>query len=128
MLHIYLLHAPDFLGYESAHRDWPADHREIVERGLQMKKIGNALDRRGRRARHPPDQSPRRRLLQRPARAELRALLDKLEWAREAALETVRWTAGFDFPDFESDYEFVSLRHPDEYPINEGRARFGQGA
>jgi coenzyme F420-reducing hydrogenase alpha subunit len=32
-----------------------------------------------------------------------------------------RWTSKFDFPDFEQDYEFVALRHADEYPITEGR-------
>ncbi len=29
--------------------------------------------------------------------------------------------AGFPFPEFAPDYEFVALRHPDEYPLNEGR-------
>ena len=47
--------------------------------------------------------------LYRAPRAELAALVEKLEWAREVALETVRVTAGFDFPDFEYDYEFVAL-------------------
>ncbi len=27
----------------------------------------------------------------------------------------------FDFPDFEPDYELISLSHPHEYPMNEGR-------
>jgi coenzyme F420-reducing hydrogenase alpha subunit len=120
VLHIYLLHAPDFLGYAGA-IEMARDHREIVERGLQMKKIGNELiDAVGGRAVHPINLRVGG-FYRAPSRAELRGLLDKLEWAREAALETVRWTAGFDFPDFESDYEFVSLRHPDEYPIHEGR-------
>ena len=42
VLHVYLLHAPDFLGYESAIH-MAADHREIVERGLRLKKAGNAI-------------------------------------------------------------------------------------
>jgi coenzyme F420-reducing hydrogenase alpha subunit len=33
----------------------------------------------------------------------------------------------FPFPDYERDYEFVSLRHPDEYPINEGRIVSNRG-
>ena len=41
-LHIYLLHAPDFLGYESA-IDLARDHRDLVERGLRLKKAGNAI-------------------------------------------------------------------------------------
>ena len=33
----------------------------------------------------------------------------------------MRWVAAFPFPQFERDYEFVALRHPHEYPFNEGR-------
>jgi coenzyme F420-reducing hydrogenase alpha subunit len=39
----------------------------------------------------------------------------------------VRWVAGFDFPDNARDYEFVALRHPDEYPLNEGRVVSSKG-
>lgn len=41
-LHIFMLHAPDFLGYESAihmAKDFP----EKVEQGLQLKKVGGML-------------------------------------------------------------------------------------
>ncbi|MBV9613513.1 MAG: nickel-dependent hydrogenase large subunit, partial [Acidobacteriaceae bacterium] len=61
------------------------------------------------------------------SRTELRQLSDDLEWALEASLETVRLVAGFEFPDFEQDYEFVSLRHPNEYPFNEGRLVSNRG-
>jgi len=47
--------------------------------------------------------------------------------ARDAALETVRWVAEFPFPDFEQDYEFVALSHPEEYPFNEGRILSNKG-
>ena len=40
---------------------------------------------------------------------------------REIALQAVRITAGFDFPDYEQDYELVALDHPGEYPIDRGR-------
>ena len=33
-LHVYMLHAPDFLGYESAIA-LARDHRAVVERGLR---------------------------------------------------------------------------------------------
>ena len=42
VLHIYLLHAPDFLGYESGIH-LARDHPEILQRGLRMKKAGNRL-------------------------------------------------------------------------------------
>jgi coenzyme F420-reducing hydrogenase alpha subunit len=119
-LHIYLLQAPDFLGYESGVSLAGAHPRE-VERGLRLKKIGNALlEVLGGRAIHPISvcvggfhKAPRPR--------DLLALRDELQWAVEAARETLRWVAGFPFPEFAPDYDFVSLSHPDEYPMNEGR-------
>ena len=54
-------------------------------------------------------------------------LVEPLERAREQALETVRWVSTFDMPDFEQDYEFVALRHPSEYPFNEGRLVSNKG-
>ena len=62
-----------------------------------------------------------------PAKQEFAALAEELKWAREAALETVRWVAAFTFPDFERDCEFVALRHPEEYPFNEGRLVSSRG-
>ncbi len=120
VLHIYMLHAPDFLGYDSA-IDMAKDHREAVERGLQMKKAGNELLRvLGGREIHPINVRVGG-FYKAPARRELGALADSLKWGRDAAVDTVRWAAGLDFPDFERDYEFVALRHKDEYPMNEGR-------
>ena len=55
-----------------------------------------------------------------PARRELRTLVEPLERAREQTLQMLAWVKGFTFPDFERDYEFVSVSHPDEYPYNEG--------
>src|SRR4051812_3591209 len=42
VLHIYLLHAPDFLGYGSA-LAMAQDRRDVVERGLALKKVGNDI-------------------------------------------------------------------------------------
>ncbi|MCS6951199.1 MAG: nickel-dependent hydrogenase large subunit, partial [bacterium] len=42
VLHVVMLHAPDFLGYESAVA-MAKDHRAAVERGLRLKKAGNEL-------------------------------------------------------------------------------------
>jgi coenzyme F420-reducing hydrogenase alpha subunit len=125
-LHVYLLHAPDFLGYESGIH-MARDHADIVQRGLRLKKVGNELMAIvGGREIHPI--SVRVGGFYRvPTRAELKPLAESLRWARDAALETVRWTAGFEFPDFEPDYEFVALRHEREYPINEGRLVSNKG-
>jgi coenzyme F420-reducing hydrogenase alpha subunit len=119
-LHVYMLHAPDFLGYESAVH-LARDHPEIVQRGLQLKKAGNEIvSLLGGREVHPINVRVGG-FYRAPAKRELRGLVEKLKWARDAALESVRWVAGFSFPRFEQDYQFVALRHPDEYPFNEGR-------
>ena len=39
----------------------------------------------------------------------------------------MRWVAGFHFPDVTYDYEFVALRHPEEYPFCEGRLVSNRG-
>ena len=47
--------------------------------------------------------------------------------ARDAALATVEWVAGFDFPDVQGDYRFVALRDPPRYPIERGRPASSDG-
>jgi len=125
-LHIYLLHAPDFLGYDGAlelGRDAPA----ILERGLQIKQAGNRIMRLlGGREVHPINV----RLggfYRVPSPAELAPLTEVLERAREAAIQTVRWTAGFECPERELDAELVALSHPGEYAIERGRIRSDRG-
>jgi sulfhydrogenase subunit alpha len=125
-LHVYMLHAPDFLGYPSA-IEMARDHPGVVQRGLRLKKLGNALvSAVGGREIHPINVRVGG-FYRVPTRAELAGLVDGLEWAREAARETVSWVSAFPFPDFEQDYEFVALRHPREYPLNEGRIVSSQG-
>jgi coenzyme F420-reducing hydrogenase alpha subunit len=125
-LHVYLLHAPDFLGYESAVH-MARDHADLVQRGLDLKRAGNEIiELLGGRAVHPINVRVGG-FYRVPTRAELRTLADRLEWARDAAYEMVRWVAGFPFPEFEQDYEFVALSHPDEYPFNEGRLISNRG-
>jgi coenzyme F420-reducing hydrogenase alpha subunit len=119
-LHVYFLHAPDFLGYESGIA-MAADHREIVERGLMMKRVGNALMAVvGGREIHPVNVRVGG-FYRAPTRAELQTVAEQLERAREAALETVRWTSTLPFPDFEHDHELVALQVDGEYPIDRGR-------
>lgn len=119
-LHIYLLHAPDFLGYESG-LSLAADHRELVEKGLRLKKIGNELlEVLGGRAIHPINVTVGG-FYRAPRKSDLKALLPDLEWGLQASLDTLRVVAGFDFPAFDMDYVQVSVKNPNEYPMNEGR-------
>ena len=126
VLHVYMLHAPDFLGYPDAIQ-MAKDYPDIVQRGLQLKKIGNEIVALiGGREIHPINARVGG-FYKVPAKQELSPLAERLKWARDAALETVRWTATLNFPDFEQDYEFVALRHPEEYPFNEGRLVSNKG-
>jgi len=125
-LHIYLLHAPDFLGYDGA-IEMAADHKDLVERGLRMKKAGNDLmDVVGGRSVHPVNV----RLggfYRMPSREELLALRPGLEQGLEDALATVSLVAAFDFPDLEQPYEYLSLRPEEGYPIEDGRVVTSSG-
>lgn len=126
VLHIFMLHAPDFLGYEDAIQ-MSKDHNEIVERGLKLKKAGNDLITRiGGREIHPINVRVGG-FYKVFKKQQLNDLVELFKWARDEALETVRWTAKLPFPEFERDYEFVALRHPDEYPFNEGRLVSSEG-
>lgn len=126
VLHIYMLHAPDFLGYPDAiqmARDYP----EIVKRALALKKVGNDIVRvLGGREIHPINVRVGG-FYHIPTKSELAALLDPLKWARDAAFETARWTATLPIPEADHRYEFVALHHPDEYPMTEGRLISNRG-
>ena len=125
-LHVFMLHAPDFLGYPSA-IELARDAPDVVASALEMKKIGNELMTVvGGREVHPINVKVGG-WYRAPRKGELTPLVPKLERAREIALEAVRITSGFDFPDYEQDYELVALDHPGEYPIDRGRVVSNRG-
>ncbi len=126
VLHMYMLHAPDFLGYAGA-VEMAKDHGDVVRQGLELKKIGNEiLELLGGRAIHPVNVRVGG-FYRTPTRRELRPLAENLKRARDIALATVRFVAGFDFPDCERDYEFVSLGAAGEYPFNAGHVVSNKG-
>jgi sulfhydrogenase subunit alpha len=125
-LHIHMLAAPDFFGCDSivtlARKD-----RRAVERGLSIKKTGNAVVAAlGGRAVHPVGAAIGG-FTRAPSRAELTALRDDLRRARDDAAAVVRWVSSFDLPDRRVDTEFVSLLHALEYPMNEGALGSSKG-
>ena len=125
-LHVAMLHAPDFLGFPDAIQ-MARDHGDAVRNGLALKQTGNELMRViGGREIHPVNVKAGG-FHRAPTRAELAPIAEKLKRAHELSISFVRWVATFSFPDFERDYEFVALRHPDEYPFNEGRLVSNRG-
>jgi coenzyme F420-reducing hydrogenase alpha subunit len=118
-LHIFMLHAPDFLGVASA-VELAKVEPALVETALRLKKIGNEVMRVvGGREVHPINVRVGG-WYSAPSRAALEALVPDLEWAKERAVETVRLTAGLDFPALEQDYVFAALDAGGEYPIDRG--------
>ena len=119
-LHVFLLHAPDFFGFDSAWQ-MARDHRDVVEGALRVKAMGNEILRTiGGRAIHPIN--PRvGGFYKAPARSDLEALVPGLEESRDFMGVAAGFLTGLDFPDFEQDYEFVALRDPDRYAIEDGR-------
>ena len=92
-----------------------------------MKKIGNELlEALGGRAIHPINVTVGG-FYRAPRLQALRNMIPDLEWGLQAAIDTAQFVAGLEFPDFEQPYEFVSLRHPDEYPMNDGRVVTSSG-
>lgn len=125
-LHMYMLHAPDFLGYDDVVQ-MAKDHPDIVKKALRLKKIGNdIMNLVGGREIHPINVRIGG-FYKVPTRKELMSMYDNICWARDAAVDTARFAATFKFPDFFQDYECVSLVHPDEYPFNEGRIVSNKG-
>ncbi len=119
-LHVFLLHAPDFLGFGDAF-EMAKDHPRCVQMGLELKKTGNALVTLiGGREVHPINVRVGgfHRI---PERAGLQAMGERLKRAVDLSVEAVRWAAKLPFPDWERDYECVSLQPHCGYPIDEGR-------
>lgn len=118
-LHIFLLHAPDFLGFPdgiSLARERP----DLIERGLALKKAGNRLmEQIGGRAIHPVNM----RLggfYSVPQPLDLKPLAEQLRRALDDALLTVGDVAEFDYPEVEVDHEFMALTSAGGYPIEGG--------
>jgi sulfhydrogenase subunit alpha len=98
-LHVYMLHAPDFLGFADAIA-MARDHRAVVEKALRLKKIGNRIVQLlGGREIHPISAAVGgfHRV---PTKHQLRELVPDLEWALEASRQTVEWTSTLEFPNF----------------------------
>jgi sulfhydrogenase subunit alpha len=125
-LHVYLLHAPDFLGCADA-VELAEQDRGAVERGLGIKRTGNlVMETVGGRAVHPVNVRVGG-FYRAPDPAAVGALAGPLRRARDAALATVEWVSAFDMPDVPGDYRFVALRDPGRYPIERGRPSSSDG-
>lgn len=125
-LHVFMLHLPDFLGYNNA-IELAKVHPTIVKDGLFIKKVGNEIvSLLGGREVHPINARVGG-FYKVPKEEELRSIIDKIEDARNKCIDAIRWLTKLEYYEFERDYEFVGLRSEDEYPFNEGRIVSNKG-
>jgi coenzyme F420-reducing hydrogenase alpha subunit len=125
-LHVYMLHAPDLLGFDDAIQ-MSKSHPNIVRDGLYLKKSGNHIIRLlGGREVHPINVRVGG-FYKWPDKDSLQKLKTQLIPAREKALAAISWLATLEYPSFNKDYEFVSLCHPNEYPMARGRLKSNRG-
>lgn len=126
VLHMAMLHAPDFLGYEDAIQ-MAKDHPQVVKDALRLKKIGNKIMVvLGGREIHPINLKVGG-FYKVPSKSAVRGLLDDLQWGLEGAVGLAKLVATFPFPDFEQNYEYMALKHPDEYAIIQGQLVSNRG-
>ncbi len=127
VLHMFLLHLPDFLGQESVLALVPT-HGPVVKQALAIKKLGNAmLALLGGRAVHPVGMCVGG-FHAVPEVAACRELGERVKPAiEEMAALTLFLAEKLTYPGLERDYEFLALCHPSEYPMNLGRIRTNKG-
>jgi coenzyme F420-reducing hydrogenase alpha subunit len=127
MLHVHLLAAPDFLGFDSAIEMAQNGFKAEVERGLRLKRLGNELLAAvGGREIHPV--SPVVGGFSRAATAkELRRFIGPLEDALAEILDVADWVAPIEMPEFPREAELVSMVNPAEYPMNVGTVASTRG-
>ncbi|MGE0108283.1 MAG: Ni/Fe hydrogenase subunit alpha [Bdellovibrionales bacterium] len=120
VLHAAMLHAPDFLGLDDA-LQLAAKNKEVVEKALQLKKLGNDILEviGGGRAIHPVNTRVGG-FYKAPAKDAVHGLIERMKWGIDASIDLAKLFGTFDFPDYEYEYNYVSMTHPDEYAIVEG--------
>ncbi|MDJ0808435.1 MAG: nickel-dependent hydrogenase large subunit [Gammaproteobacteria bacterium] len=125
-LHVHLLAAPDFLGFDSV-IGMAADHPEAVRRGLKLQGLGNDLIALfGGRSVHPVGVRVGG-FYKAPAEAAVADIVRRLEEALPEAEALVGWTTGLEIPDDDQTFVNVALTHAQDYAIGEGRLISDQG-
>jgi hydrogenase maturation protease len=119
-LHIHLLAAPDFLGFNNA-IEMSASYGAEVRRGLKLQTLGNDLIALfGARSVHPVG-AKIGGFASSPQQAAVIDLFSRVQDAKQDAVDLVHWLDSLELPEDNQDFISVALHHDDEYPFNEGR-------
>jgi len=119
-LHIHLLAAPDFLGFNSV-IEMSAHYADEVRRGLKLQELGNDLIALfGARSVHPVG-AKIGGFSRAPDEKSVAELLQRCSDAKQDAIDLIHWLDTLSLPDDEQDFVSVALHHDSEYPLNEGR-------
>ena len=125
-LHVHLLAAPDFLGFDSV-VGMAAKYPDEVRRGLRLQALGNEVIRLlGARSVHPVGACVGG-FFRAPTEVEVERIFEQLRAALPDAEALVMWAAGLAVPDDQQAFVSVSLRHDSDYPLAEGRIVSDQG-
>ncbi|MFW2373625.1 MAG: Ni/Fe hydrogenase subunit alpha [Gammaproteobacteria bacterium] len=125
-LHIHLLAAPDFLGYDSA-MSMSQQHPELVHRGLALQNAGNEIIRLlGARSVHPVGVSVGS-FHTTPSNQKTKNLLLLLKQQLDNSYHLIEWCAALSLPDNSHPVDCVALVNTDEYPMYSGRIQSSSG-
>lgn len=118
-VHVYMLAAPDYLGYESIFA-FKKEHLGLLERAFRLKKAGDfIIEVIGGRSTHPMSIVPAG-MSKALTKEELDLIKKELKEVIEDAVQTARWVSALELPDFNRECEFISLVADKVYPLNEG--------
>lgn len=118
-LHIHLLAAPDFLGFDSA-VTMAAAHPEVLRRGLRLQDLGNRIIALyGGRSVHPVGVRVGG-FHRAPSASEAAALQHALEEGQDDAMALLDWALTLPLLQRQETFVSVSLCHDSEYPLAHG--------
>jgi coenzyme F420-reducing hydrogenase alpha subunit len=119
-VHVFFLALPDYLGYDNVF-EVAREHRDLVNRGLRLKKLGNDITScLGAREIHPVT-AVIGGFTKLPPRSMLDDLIIQLKARQEDAQAALEFVARLPRPAWVGGRVFGALSHPAEYGLDEGR-------
>jgi sulfhydrogenase subunit alpha len=124
--HVFFMALPDYLGFDNVF-EMAGQHRDLVNRGLRLKKLGNDITScLGAREVHPVT-AVLGGFTKLPPRSVLGDLIVQLRARREDAQAALEFVAGLPRPGWAGGRIFGALWHPGEYGLDEGEWRTSNG-